>query len=252
MHTPKYREQASDMLVVFIHGFIGSPAQFDDLADAVYQNGASVLSLLLPGHGGAARDFAAHGYADWEAHVQSELEKYAGQYEKIYLAGHSMGCLLALNVCAAAKYKLAGLFLTFTPLKINYLNPRALFTRLRFLTYGRGHPVKSAYYNALSITAPSFWHYLYYVKPSIEFLRLAAKTKRILRDVTAPVVSIHSKRDETVAFSSARAVYDGLINAEKQRIILQKSLHAYYTEDEREIIRDALLKLINHKEAATP
>ena len=44
----------TDTIVIFIHGFLGSPHQFIDLADFVSHMGYACGALLLPGHGGTA------------------------------------------------------------------------------------------------------------------------------------------------------------------------------------------------------
>ncbi|MDR0839413.1 MAG: hypothetical protein LBN99_07195, partial [Oscillospiraceae bacterium] len=72
MHTPVFTERG-DPLVIFIHGFMGSPDQFADMADAVVSRGGSALSVLLPGHGGDSREFARCGADAWEAHVRGEI-----------------------------------------------------------------------------------------------------------------------------------------------------------------------------------
>ena len=48
----------AEAAVLFIHGFLGSPLQFEDLCQAVYQKGYAAYALLLPGHGGSSTQFA--------------------------------------------------------------------------------------------------------------------------------------------------------------------------------------------------
>ena len=52
-HRPYYRErEGADTIVIFIHGFFGSPSQFWELSAIAWEKGYSIASLLLPGHGG--------------------------------------------------------------------------------------------------------------------------------------------------------------------------------------------------------
>ena len=51
MHDPFSKEHNdTETAVMFIHGFMGSPNQFADLADDVYNKGYSYTSILLPGN----------------------------------------------------------------------------------------------------------------------------------------------------------------------------------------------------------
>ena len=50
--------------VLFVHGILGSPAQFAPFLPLVPQDW-SFCNLLLQGHGGGARDFSAASMAVW-------------------------------------------------------------------------------------------------------------------------------------------------------------------------------------------
>ena len=51
-------------VVLFVHGILGSPAQFAPFLPLVPQDW-SFCNLLLQGHGGGARDFSAASMAVW-------------------------------------------------------------------------------------------------------------------------------------------------------------------------------------------
>lgn len=244
LHTPQYKKHPdADKLVVFIHGFMGSPDQFADLAAAVYDAGFSYLSVVLPGHGVGAGAFVRSRAADWEAHVQAELARVRDQFASIYLVGHSMGGLLALGASLEQDNKIAGVFLLATPLHINY-SPRAFATRIRLLTFPKGHPIRAAYAQANSVAADNRLLYVLFLKPGLQFYKIARRTKRNLARVTVPVRLVHSKRDETAARASSRQMYDSLTAAPRDVVVLEQSWHAYYTPDERAIIRAQLLDFI--------
>ena len=44
--------------VIFIHGILEGPYQFHGLAEKILDQGMSSFGILLPGHGGSAREFA--------------------------------------------------------------------------------------------------------------------------------------------------------------------------------------------------
>lgn len=244
MHEAVYKElEGAEKLIVFIHGFMGSPDQFLYLADAVYNRGCSYLSILLPGHGVSSREFSKFGARDWQQHVQSELLKVRDRYSKIYLVGHSMGGLISLNASLLTDNKIAGVFLLSTPLKINY-TAQSIKLRLKLLLYKKDHKVKSAYLKATSIINSGSFINPLYLKPLIHFYKLVGITKKNLEEVFVPVCIVHSKYDETTSFKSSALLYEGLSNTKRTVIKLQNSWHAFFTDDEREVICNALLDFI--------
>jgi len=245
MHTPvRQNRNGAEKAVVFIHGFMGSPDSFTDLASAVYENGCSYVSVLLPGHGVRAGEFARFGAGDWERHVQNEIENIRDAYKAIFLVGHSMGGLIALNASLIRENKVAGVFLIATPLKINWLRFKSLFSKLRLLAYPKNHEVKSAYARSNSIAGSTLFSLPFLVKPVKELYQLMNKTKKHLPEVFAPVCMIHSINDETASFKSAKLLDEGLRNTQRTAVSLSKSWHAHYPEDERKIIAGKLIEFI--------
>ncbi|MDR0916619.1 MAG: alpha/beta fold hydrolase [Oscillospiraceae bacterium] len=256
MHTPEFTRRG-EPLVVFIHGFMGSPDQFSQLRDDSARLGASTLTILLPGHGGTARDFVTHGVRDWERHLYNQLSQYSQGFERVYLVGHSMGGLLSLLASAKPRHHIRGVMLLSTPLRVNIFNPHANIFRLKLLRalvnaqIGRGDstPLDDAavlhvYETALSVGKPRGLYGIAFLRPAFEFERLVIKARRNLAAVTVPCVLVHSRADETAHFSSADDLYRGLANAAKTRIVLDRSSHSYYDADEREIVKTALKAMI--------
>ena len=66
----------------------------------------------------------------------------------------------------------------------------------------------------------------------------------LFRSVSVPVYMFHSRNDETTSYKSAKLFYDGLCNTERYAFPLSKSRHAYYCEDERDIITKKLIDVI--------
>jgi carboxylesterase len=245
MHEPIWRErEGAESLIVFIHGFMGSPNQFNvlNLLEGAYEHGCSVYAILLPGHGGTSKNFACYGLADWENHLQNELSKHAGPYKKIILAGHSMGGLLAINASLQKQNQICGLFLLSSPLKLKLGLP-GFRIRRRLRKYPVSHPIRSAYRQAKSLT--DFVVSPLWLKPALDVIRLERKTKRNLPHVSAPVLAVHSRNDEMVSFQSAAMFYNGLCKSTRKRLTLEKSWHAYFPLEEQEQIRLAFLDFID-------
>ena len=248
MHAPFFKENCNTKkLVVFIHGFMGSPNQFNDLTQAVHDCGCSYMSVLLPGHGVRTKDFRKFGMIHWEAHLQSELDRVKNIYDEIYLVGHSMGGSLALNASLIKENKIEGVFMIATPLKVNMLNLRSLSQRMQYLVYPKKHYIKAIYLKSCSLTDFSVFSLFFFIKPIINFYKLTAKTKKCLKDVRVPVNMVHSKSDETAAFISSKMLYDGLYTTKREAFVLNKSWHVFFPEDEQKFITEKLISFINSK-----
>jgi len=246
VHDPFERVHPNaDTVVVFVHGFIGSPNQFEDLADFAYQNGCSVLSLLLPGHGGTAKEFTKFSLDDWESHLESELRRVSALYQNIILVGHSAGGLLSLNASLNRDFKIKGVLLVSSPLKLRYsLHTLAMGVRL-YLFPRRGDEILETYRKSNSITVSSIFSYIFWRKQIGDIYRLMSKTRSNLSAVAVPTTVVNSKKDETVSSKSVELFRDGLINADQRIVLLNESWHAFYTREERDVICQELLHFIN-------
>ena len=245
MRTPKFKNyNGSELLVIFIHGFMGSPGQFDDLAETAYKKGCSVLSIVLPGHSGSGKHFVNSSLIEWETHLQNEISKYRDHYSQIYLVGHSMGGLLALNASIVKANKICGVLMLSSPMRIAFISPDSLRCKFKLLFSLREREIRKRYTLSNSIDS-DLLYCLLLLKPFQQLKALMQKTEHNLSDVFTPVTMIHSKNDEMVAFESAKILYDGLSNTTRKSIALQNSSHAYYPADEREKIGSELLTMIH-------
>jgi len=241
-HRPQFIAAGNECIVVFVHGFLGSPDQFSELMTAVTQRGFAAMSVLLPGHGDTGMAFAKSTLADWEAHMHRELQR-CRHYRRIYLVGHSIGGLLSLNAATNPDYNIAGVAAICSPLKIYFIRPSALLKRLRLAIYRADHKIKSTYISGKSVRGIPFFVPLWY-RVLLQPHKLMRKTRRNLANVHVPVVLIHSRGDETASFKSAEMLDKGLINSPHKSIRLKNSWHAYHTDEDKRLIQDEILALI--------
>ena len=244
VHKPFFLEHPEKKaIVVFVHGFMGSPRQFDRLAKSAYALGYCAASLLLPGHGFTAKEFSASRMEQWQGHVYEETERLTHSYKRIYIAGHSMGSLMAIN--AATKYKehVCGLFLIACPFKLKYLSMHSMRVRMMQVFYRKKHPVKSAYLEGCSVPLrPNLlWRT---IKPVAQVKKLMLLTKGNLHNVKVPVTAAYSSYDEIVSIDSLETLKNGLTQAALNTITLSDSLHAYYPEHEQAALENALTSLL--------
>ena len=245
MHEPLFlKNSGKNSIIVFIHGFMGSPRQFDMLAHSAYSHGYSAYSLLLPGHGSTARDFSSTTMDMWQTHVDAEIGRVAFEYDSVFIVGHSMGCLLALNTAVMQKGHICGLFLIACPMVLKGFSLQSLKVRLKQVFFRKSHPVKAAYLTGSGVPLVPSLIWLS-TKPAVEVKKLTLLAKHNLQDIDIPVTVICSSSDELVSLDSLRILKIGLRQSAFDSITLSDSYHAYFPEHERSIIESALLSAVD-------
>ena len=251
LHAPFLLSASADQckgLVVFIHGFLGGPGQFDEYAKVVHKQGFSAAALLLPGHGGSAKDFGKGTFELWQGFIDSEIERFSKVHADIWLVGHSMGGLLAIN--AAVRYSgfVRGVFMIACPFRLVIFSFQALKVRFIQVFGNKKCPIKTTYLDRAGVPiSPGL--ILNTAKPAAELKnKLMPVAKDNLANIRVPVVAVYSTSDELTSIHSLDILKSGLPGAQGahfEQIVLTDSLHGYYPEHERTIIEKALLKFIS-------
>ena len=244
MEHKEYRRivDGASTAVLFIHGIVGTPRQFDALLPFVPRE-MSVVNILLDGHGGAARDFSRTSMRKWTEQVRCEVDALSASHEHVYIAAHSMGTLFAVEQ-AIRSTKVKGLFLLAVPIKVA-LKPRMVRNALK-VGFGRikpdDHAALAAKASCGVIPTKNPFVYLGWIPRYLELFAKIGDTRRILPQLTAPCVTIQSRRDEMV---SARSI--NYLKAHSQMVVhtLEHSGHFHYSPEDLDILQTMFQKFIN-------
>jgi carboxylesterase len=87
----------SEVGVLVIHGFTGTPASVRGVAEAFAAAGRDVELPRLPGHGTSVEDMLGTGWSDWNGEVADSLARLSERVDRTVLVGQSMGGTLALR-----------------------------------------------------------------------------------------------------------------------------------------------------------
>ncbi len=119
--------------VLFVHGFTGNPAALRPWAERTADAGYGVSLPRLPGHGTSWREMTVTRWPDWYAVAERAYDDLRARYDRVVVAGLSMGGALALRI--AEHHDVAGVVL---------VNPAIATTDPRYRALGvLRHAVRS-------------------------------------------------------------------------------------------------------------
>jgi len=227
--------------VLLIHGFTGSPPEMRLVGDALHQRGLTVSGPLLPGHGTTVEDMNRHKWTDWTDHVEQALTDLRARCERVFAGGLSMGTLLTLYL-AAHHPDLPGAIL-YSPATV--VADRLIYLTPVFKYVMRQRP-KSADHDLTDPEAEKrLWSYDEYPTfPAHELLKLQVRVRRLLPQVTCPLLIIHSTLDQAIHPSSARLTYERAGSTDKELVTLHNSGHCLTVDSEWEFVAEKTYEFI--------
>ena len=234
-HEPYIRMvSGADTAVLFLHGICGTPEHFRKVIplEEMVPEHISVYNLCLEGHGAAVSDFAASSGEKWRGQIFKAYEVLARRHDKVYVVGHSMGTLFAIQLAAACPEKVTKLFLLAVPMR-PCLKP-VMVWNVFCLVFGKDRDApeyRNGLVKASGIrTTRRLWKYIPWIPRFLDLFREIRRTERVLPDVKADCRCYQSQRDELVFRSSENVLGR---NTEFQIHKLKDSSHFYYAPDDR-------------------
>lgn len=113
-------QSKSDKEFFLIHGYTGSPTDFNQLPFILHKEfNANVKVLMLKGHGTKDKDLDDVEYQDIMKQIETELKKDIKEGKKIILGGVSLGAILAL-ILASEHKEIYGLFNVCAPYSFKF------------------------------------------------------------------------------------------------------------------------------------
>lgn len=91
---------------LLVHGLTGTPKEMRWMGEYLHQHGYTVLAVRLAGHATTVEDLARTRWQDWLASVEDGLCLLQDSCDKVFVAGLSLGAVLALM--AAAHFPIQG------------------------------------------------------------------------------------------------------------------------------------------------
>lgn len=230
--------------LLFIHGFTASPSEVLPTARLINETaGFTVKGILLPGHGTRPEDLNRTAWRDWFGAVDKACHIMLQEYQSVYVAGLSMGGMLAL-LSGLRITGLKGVVSINAPLYIRGLLAVRL---LQFIKYCRSSWPKPEIDHELKRQG-RFAYECYPLKALDNMLKLRKIVMKELPAMKIPVLLFQSLQDETVLPQSARYIEEACRNYPVQRVDLPHSRHVATMGPEIDKIAEGIIKFINHSE----
>ncbi len=250
--------------VLLIHGLTGTPAEMRFVAKGLNRAGFTVYGMQLAGHCGDENDLLKTGWHDWYRSVWEAADRLRKDVDHMFVAGLSMGALLALKLAADRPAEVDGLGLYGTTFvydgwtipwlgKLSFLLP---------LVVGLGFGHKKKFYecfpygikderirnriagsmlsgdSAAAGLPGNPW-------PSLaEFYRLSFRVRQQLRSIRTPSLVVHAVDDDVASLKNVRTIMRG-IGGPVETVLLENSYHMITVDQERNQVIERSARFFN-------
>ena len=259
-------ESRPDVGILILHGFTGSPAEMRPLGLGLNRAGFTVHGPLQPRHGDLPANLRGARYREWIESALDGLERLAG-CEHLFVAGLSMGGLLALYLAALAAgadegfpaerlqalERLRGILVFAAPARVNdprtrivrfarhvipYHTPRIDFDNPKTQAWLREQAAPGA---RIDFADPAERKRLVRaaripLDAIDQLIRLNDRVVRLLPRVTVPAVFMQGRLDRTVTADSAERLRRGVRSADASVRWFERSGHVLTTDVERDAV----------------
>jgi carboxylesterase len=227
-----------------LHGLTSSPYEMLPLARAAQERGWAVSVPRLVGHGTSPEALAHTCWSDWLGAARRAFDALARQHERVFVAGLSMGALIAASLAHERGARVAGLVLMATPLTLDFKTQQA-FHLARFFPFAdmlplirkKGGPDVSD--PGVAAAMPSYDRVPLAAAATLVEGQRAARAR--LPTLRVPTLVQHGRNDHVAPVENADATFDLLRMAQRRKVVYPRSWHILPLDVESHaVVEDAL------------
>ena len=232
---------------LLIHGFTASPQEMRFLGESLASEGYTTLGVRLAGHATSLEDMQRTRWRDWLASVEDGYNLLHSICSRVIVIGFSQGGVLALRFCAGTAVD--ALVTISTPFdlppnkSLQALRPilRPLSIIVPTIAKGTGGWVDE------SRAAERVAYDAYPLRSIVELDGLLKDMRTHIKDVTAPLLSIHSRRDDFVPPEDMERIQKAVSSQTKRSAWVERSYHLIVCDVDRNLVLEAILKFIHEQ-----
>lgn len=255
--------------VLLVHGLAGTPADLRFVGKGLNRAGFTVYGLQLAGHGGTPAELLKTGWRDWMQSVREGADRLRREVDQMFVAGLSMGAVLALRLAVERPQWVDGLGLygcTFMldgwsvprsarlSMALPLLCRLGLFRKRAWIgsfPYG----IKDERVRRRIVGTPREGHAVAgFTTPWQalgEFHTLARHVRPHLADVRAPCLIMHAADDDIASVRNARLI-ERRVTGPTETVLLNDSYHLITEDGERDKVIASSADFFTRVLAASP
>lgn len=245
--------------VLLIHGLTGTPNEMRIVGKGLNKAGFTVYGMQLAGHCGNEQDLCQTGWQDWYASVEKAANRLQREVDHLFVAGLSMGALLALKLAAKQPQQVKGVGVYGPTFRYDGWSMPAYARHFFFLLvwFKRFH----LFQNKSFIEQPPYGLKDERIRASVsasmfdgdstvaglagnpfpalaEMQLLAKEVRRCLPQVQAPCLILHSSHDDIANIKTNACLVERNVGGPTRFIKLDDSYHLITIDRQRrEVIR---------------
>ena len=236
---------------LLIHGLGGTPIELRIVARGLAQEGHTVYSMQLAGHGGTPEELRRSTWREWVASVERAHDRLKEHCDIVIAGGLSMGAILAIQLAQTRPEGVQGLLLYAPALKldgwampwygrvINYIRPTRIPLELELPEHEpfgiKDERIRAFVVNAMQSGDGQAGVFSTPVRSFANFNALVAQVKRRLNVVTQPALIVHPRDDDMASLKNAQYLQShlgGLVDT----LVLDNSYHIVTLDQQRHLV----------------
>jgi carboxylesterase len=235
----------SDIGVLLLHGFTGSPKSMKPWGNYLADQGLTVRVPRLPGHGTRWQDMNITTWQDWYAEADRNFREVQGRCSQVFVMGLSMGGSLTLRLAELKGDAISGIVL---------VNPAVHSERPdRFALPLIKNLIGSFPGISNDIAKPGQDEGAYDRLPLKAAHSLTQLWSAVKSDITAidqPVLLFRSAVDHVVEASNAAWILSHVSSTDVREVVLMNSFHVATLDNDAELIYRESFDFISQRSSA--
>ncbi len=254
--------------VLLIHGLTGTPSEMKHFGRVLARKGLTVACPEMAGHCASIEALRATTWKDWYNSMDAAFEALKREYDQVFVAGLSMGALIALLLASEKKSRVSGIILlsaTFfydgwnvPRLRRKLLLPIVLYTPLKyFLSWEETAPygikcertralVAAILDNKDSKTADKIGYFKTPATVILESVRLIGAARKCLNGVISPTLIVHSTEDDMASLKNAHFVEERISAKHIETMFVDDTYHVLTLDKRKDDIARRVAKFCEH------
>lgn len=243
--------------VLLIHGLTGTPNEMRITANGLHKDGFTVYAVKLAGHCESMEELIPTKWQDWYQSVQDGADLLAQKVEHLFVAGLSMGALLALKLAADRPKQVKGAAIYSVTMQYDGWSIPWYAKRTAFLLkwYKKFNIFQKKYF----IEQPPYGLKDERIRKTVsdsmlsgnsaeaglagnpyaslaELLAMAAIVRQELTQITVPCIVIHATEDDTANIHTNGEFVVNSVKGFTRFIKLTESYHLVTIDRQRKIV----------------